>query len=738
MKFSKISLSALVLSSGIVSDVCSAFQASPPLSLAKNEKTKTNTFLYIVENPITITTAAGSVAYTTTTASNIIPMKEIISVQIFDPKSLHPPFVSLVSDILSKDKNVELYATFEVNGEEKGASIKFDIQGGIDRAYVNLPIEARDRDLKQPVKCTIRKRRTMFAFFFKKENKALFTADLFLQNDNHDSDTGMGHVTAILRDHEGNNVGLSIKAEVFNTEWKSANLGKKEVTMEKRKSRKVNTEEKKMDWYLQLFQKLIPIQVKNMNLGGAEVLEKPTKEANKNLPTMSLLNGVFEYPKKDEFLRLPLAAKFLIPYMNKYLPNNERTTPVDQHAPAVNKVRTYLQTGVKSPYEGRWVQPLSDKSMTRVFFSSLGMPYVVKNPEIAGGGYVADLTYLGELSYKESMENLGCKVYFNSNGDVRQIKDYDGEVYCPGDAYWEWAKLKARSNVFTLASLEHVSTYHFTWACAPGTSLRMYLPPTHPIRMAFSAHFFRTHYTCAKAEHSLVSERGVLARALPFTKEGMDKAFTDLMTDMFAFETYPDELKRRGVKDCDFHIGSSDGVDLHEIMLKYACNLFDEVYETEDRFLKDEAMREVYKYLQKKIKGIPKEYSMANVKMVWGEILFRVTGMHTLIGNSAAYALDPFMVNFRMLQSEKGITKTSQECQATVTSITGITIPDNYPRLSQDWSHVLHDRRSKAYATLRKDLDKHSKAIDERNASKDRRFVNKDFHPDHVAVSTFS
>ena len=132
-----------------------------------------------------------------------------------------------------------------------------------------------------------------------------------------------------------------------------------------------------------------------------------------------------------------------------------------------------------------------------------------------------------------------------------------------------------------------------------------------------------------KAKDSLVSEVGVLGRSLPFKYEGgLEKSFIDGM-NKFKFETWPDELERRGVKDCSFYIGSSDAVDLHKIMMKYASNLFDEVYETENRFLQDDAMRDLYKYLDRKMNGLPTEYSMANVKLVWGEILFRVTGGHT-------------------------------------------------------------------------------------------------------------
>lgn len=254
---------------------------------------------------------------------------------------------------------------------------------------------------------------------------------------------------------------------------------------------------------------------------------------------------------------------------------------------------------VKSPFEDRWVRPLSDDSIQRVFFSSMGMEFVQKNPE--NGGYVVDLTSLGELKYKTSMENLGCKVHFDSDGSVTEIENYEDKfVHRPGTKAWEWAKLKARSNIFITASLRHLMAYHLIWGCAPGQALRMYLPPTHPIRMAFSVHFCRTHWTCSQAKEQLLDEFGVLGRALPFAYKGGYETILRDQLKAYKFQTYPDQLESQGVKGCSFHVGSTDGIELHKIMVKYVCEIFDEVYVTEERFLQDRTMREVYEFLRKK------------------------------------------------------------------------------------------------------------------------------------------
>ena len=90
-----------------------------------------------------------------------------------------------------------------------------------------------------------------------------------------------------------------------------------------------------------------------------------------------------------------------------------------------------------------------------------------------------------------------------------------------------------------------------------------------------------------------------------------------------------------------------------------------------------------------------------------------------------------------MQAKDKGIIKASRESGTTVAGITRATIPDDFPRLYQGWSHVLNDPKSTAYATLTSELAKLGESIDERNDGEERRFTNRDFHPNYCGVSVF-
>ena len=158
---------------------------------------------------------------------------------------------------------------------------------------------------------------------------------------------------------------------------------------------------------------------------------------------------------------------------------------------------------------------------------------------------------------------------------------------------------------------------------------------------------------------------------------------------------------------------------------------------------------------------------MDNLKIVWGEVIFRVTGLHTSgeygaallinvshfdpikslltffyiqtkVGNAAIAAQEPFFVNFRMNKEDKGKVVGNRDVMAGVATITALTVPapGDYPCLNHDWRHAIHDTKSDAYAQLKFDLETLGEAVDKRNS--ERRFVSRDFHPDYTAISVFS
>lgn len=111
---------------------------------------------------------------------------------------------------------------------------------------------------------------------------------------------------------------------------------------------------------------------------------------------------------------------------------------------------------------------------------------------------------------------------------------------------------------------------------------------------------------------------------------GLEKILIDLLSN-FEFKLYPDELKDRGVDDCPFLVVSTDGVELREILCDYVSDFIDEIYEDQAALEADISMKKAWDFLSygNMRKGLPIAYTLENVKKVWGEILFRVTGYHS-------------------------------------------------------------------------------------------------------------
>ena len=389
--------------------------------------------------------------------------------------------------------------------------------------------------------------------------------------------------------------------------------------------------EGKLDPFFRLMSRFFSATLESTHNKRSHELSKPVAAADPNLTMSVPMNGLTKFPKTDEFEPVSPIMLIVFKALNGFVPLADIVTAYKNRAEGIYDIRQVLKNNVATPNEGRWVYPTSDAAMKRVFFSSIGSFFVKKLPGFEAG-YVADLTNLckykhldGEVPY----ENYGCKTFFNENGDVVKVEQQDGTSYFPGDQYWEWAKLKSRTSAFVMAAYLHLAELHYCWGNIAGASLRMYLPPDHPIRMAFTVHFYKTHHTCSRAEQSLFNERGLLSRGLSTKYEGgLERVLHDMIGG-FQFKRYPDEMKEKDLVGCKFHVGANDGLDLHKIFSDYVCEVFDEVYPDEAALDADVDMKRVYNHLVENIQGFPEAYTLENVKMVWGEIIFRVTGFHS-------------------------------------------------------------------------------------------------------------
>ena len=135
-----------------------------------------------------------------------------------------------------------------------------------------------------------------------------------------------------------------------------------------------------------------------------------------------------------------------------------------------------------------------------------------------------------------------------------------------------------------------------------------------------------------------------------------------------------------------------------------------------------------------RIRGLPPEYNLENMKIAFSEILFRVTGWHASIGNVSMYALNPSLINIRLQPLENKRFVSPKEAAIGVAMIVAVTTVD-CPRLSKDWRQVFRNPSNIPYNKFRFALAEFERSVNQRNK---KRFINVDFHPKNAALSITS
>jgi len=460
-----------------------------------------------------------------------------------------------------------------------------------------------------------------------KPDKILGTAefsakDLAISNDHE-------NLTTRMKDRNGHASPLSfLEIEVFQKHWRDV-YGKSHEH--------APNENEEMEPFFRITGSSFRATIEKSNNKKAYQFTPPTQAADPNLEMITPLPDVlkcFAFPKYDEMD--PVPEKVLLIFLAlKQLKFRDTLTPFKNRSDAIHKARLTVGNNLRAPKEGRWMHPTRDAAMKRIYFSSIGMYFIEKAPGFEKG-FFADLRELSkyevrrtEAGYKRDYEPFGCKTYFDESGNISKIEDNDGTEYFPGETYWEWAKLKSRTAVFTKAAFLHLGDIHYCWGNIGASALRMFLSPEHPLRRAFTPHFYKTHHTCRRAQYSLFDDHGILARGLSMDYEkGLKQVFIDHIGG-FKFNRYPDNLKEQKVENCKFHVGANDGMDLHKVLSDYVSELIDEVYQNQAEFEEDLELRKAHEFLVKEFVVTKEtEYTLDNVKTIWAEILFRVTGFH--------------------------------------------------------------------------------------------------------------
>jgi len=255
-----------------------------------------------------------------------------------------------------------------------------------------------------------------------------------------------------------------------------------------------------------------------------------------------------------------------------------------------------------------------------------------------------------------------------------------------------------------------------------------------------------------KGVESLVANKGLLHRGLAF--ETLD-VWLDVLKFSFTcwkFETFEQEMTSKGLlNDENFSCGI-DGVRLEKVFFQFVDKYLNVFYDdsVESKSVRNDIalsnfwdrMQSLFKrHLANPAHAPPSEFTLANLKLVLAECLFRVTGGHSQIGDTVAVCLDPSVVNIRIAEystreeDEQRTFVAPFEAASIICAVTALTtLP--IPKLNTNVSHIFknHTDAQVVYDEFLLNLTQLS--LDIKKDNKKRTWPVCDYDPAYCNIST--
>lgn len=490
----------------------------------------------------------------------------------------------------------------------------------------------------------------------------------------------------------------------------------------------------------------ISLQIQKWTPITCDSIPVPVTPKGTRLSTIESLDGYFFVLEEDLDVPIPPEAGILIKLINM-LPFDDETIHFISRQEAIEYVHRVFGGLIIDPTEGTWQDLTSDEAMSRYCFYNNGAVFMEKNPQ---GGYVCNVEYLRDFPVRPGYFSYGGAAYFDEKGKITHIT-YGGKTYKPdGTPKWEFMKLVVRSTIFVCAAGIHLMQGHLTWSNYPNYAMRKALGPDHPIRRLLHVHFWRSAMVCSKSLQSLIPEKGLLHRGTGFEIEGLHD-FYRYALDKFKFETFPDDLKARGMETAppEIYPTTNDGMLFYNMISNYVSSFIDIHYKTDLSVTSDQELVEFWDVCQERLsqpgrkfnleekKTFPK-LSLENLKIVITEFIFRVTAWHQNIGNALAPINDPCTIALRLFEDQPISSVQSLYVQGLVTMLTSMRMPTMSSNGS--WIHMFRgDKEVKVYNDFRDAMNGLSQEIIKLNKEREGKgYRIVDYDPRYTCVSVSS
>eukprot|EP00947_MAST-08B_sp_MAST-8B-sp1_P005819 g5819.t1 len=478
--------------------------------------------------------------------------------------------------------------------------------------------------------------------------------------------------------------------------------------------------------------------------------------------TVEILDGAAEVLRTDPSFRKSPASTYFFKVLTR-LPREPETDYFNSPSEA-EAWMSYLADACNASRvapEGEWGDMTSDDNFARFMMIGNGSIFLHRLPDegTTKAGYVCKLNFLGDFRVRPGYERYGADSYFDASGKVTHI-DVLSQIVRPGDSQWEFAKIRARTSAFAMASGTHLAEAHYKWGNIPHCAIQKHLHHDHPIYRLLAPHYTRSALTALDSCDTINPEMGMIHRSTTFEWEpkGLKSIFVTLAGR--PWKTWREDLDSRGMLGAaevdDLYCPLGDSLDLIARIRVYVMEYCDVYYADGDQadeariaVSSDDSLRNVFGHCRKWWSNFPAVESKEDLVYVLTEFIFRVTGWHQHIGNvnlsgTSPAAVCPHMKAGRLYGALLPNTILAIISYLTAGMVKGIG-DDAFPSLIDDWSHLLHDdekgiKAREAFQRFHLSMLEYADVIEKRNAAlgRGRRWINNDFNPQFCKISIAS
>jgi len=378
-----------------------------------------------------------------------------------------------------------------------------------------------------------------------------------------------------------------------------------------------------------------------------------------------------------------------------------------------------------------WPDPTGDQALQLLVTQGIGAHLLKRAPE---GGFQVDLRWMGSFAVRKPFLPFGGRLLLGDDLSVRQI-EVDGQVTGPDDGMnWKKAKLRIRSAILAEVTIvQHLVLSHFVVNNCCIVASRRVLGPHHPIRRLLLPFHYRGPTINRDALVVNIGYHAMLQRIFGFTWDGM-KAFYKAAVKRYRLETFPDELRRRGVEGLAGYPYGSDGLAFWNSAHSYVTRYFDAVG-LDHTIPRNPRVARWLKNWDEVCPATVRATTREELIDLCTHQIFNSTAFHAHVGGNLGNYVHDLAFMPAVLRDEKKFADMLPSINTTI-QVYMLAVATNLsmPKLMDDWAHLMIETElQQLVRTWQLELGQLGERIARLNAERPMRYPT--FEPAHLKLS---